>query len=150
MLILFFTLRAMELLAPYRDHLDVAQRIAAVVLEERPFFKDDDDKRRTAAVMVAIAFRESSFRRDAVGDNGHSFGLFQINDSSGGTPLLLTDVDAAVRKAFGMVRESMRVCPAHPLAWYASGPKGCEDARAQRISRDRMAIARRLTEQVRP
>ena len=42
----------------------------------------------------------------------------------------------------------MKMCPAHPLAFYAAGPAGCESARAQRISRDRIAIAQRLVRDV--
>jgi hypothetical protein len=61
---------------------------------------------------------------------------------------LLEDPAKCVTAAMRMLRISMKVCPSHPLAWYASGPAGCESARAQRISRDRIAIAQRLVRDV--
>lgn len=145
MLVLFFILGAMRLLAPGADHLIVAREIAAVVLDEAPLFKDDADHLKTAALVVAVAFRESSFRtnvRSAQDDHC----LMQIHGR--------TDVDASVetciRVGIWMLRDSMRACPEHPIAVYASGPSGCTNARAQRISRDRMALAARLVREVRP
>lgn len=143
-MLLFFVLGAMASLAPGRSHAELATAIAARVLAEPPLFRGDADRRRTAAYLVAVAFREGSLRLDVVGDHGRSFCTYQIHESSGGTRALLTDADACVGTAFAMLRTSMRVCPSAPLAWYASGPAGCENARAQRISRDRMAVAARL------
>ena len=54
------------------------------------------------------------------------------------------DPEACVRVAMTMLRESMRICPAHPVAFYAVGPGACTNARAQKISRDRMWLAARL------
>lgn len=150
MLVVLFVLAAMSSLAPGRDHTELGGAISRVVLEERPLFRDDESKLRTAALVVAVAFRESSLKLDAVGDHGRSFCAFQIHASSGGTKSLLTDGDACARKALEMLRESMRICPAHPIAFYASGPGGCDNARAQRISRDRMAIAAKLVREVKP
>jgi hypothetical protein len=145
MKILFFVLWAMSSLAPGRDHAPLATAIAARVLAEPPLFRDDESKLRTAAYLVAIAFRESSLTVDIVGDHGRSFCAFQIHASSGGTAALQTDPDACVATAFAMLRTSMRVCPSAPLAWYAEGgANACSSVRAQRISRDRMAIAARL------
>jgi hypothetical protein len=123
---------------------------AAIVraADEAPLFAGEDGARRTAALLVAVAFRESSLKLDAVGDHGRSFCAFQIHASSGGTAALLTDADACVRKALSMLRESLRVCPAHPVAFYASGPGACTNERAQRISRDRLALAHRLAKGV--
>lgn len=143
-----FVLKAALLLAPNRDHSVLGEAIAARVEVEAPLFKDDAEKERTAAYLVAIAFRESSLRLDVVGDHGRSFCAFQVHQSSGGSPRLLNDADACVGAAFAMLRTSMKVCPAHPLAWYASGPGGCENARAQRISRDRFALAAWLRRKV--
>lgn len=150
-MILAFLLAAMALLAPGRDHARLAGAIDRVVDAEPPLFRDDADKRRTAAYLVAIAFRESSLRTDAIGDKGRSFCSFQIHRTNGGSQALVDDVDACVRKAFTMLRESARVCPAFPLAHYAEGGTGaCTSARAQRISRDRMAVAARLLRDVPP
>lgn len=145
-----WVLVAMALLAPGRDHQVLASAIARVVSSERPIFRDDDDKRKTSALVIAVAYRESGFVLGAVGDGGHSFCAMQIHDSSGGSRALLEDADACIRKGLAMLRISVRACPEHPIAWYASGPRGCENARAQRISRDRTSIAQRLVREVAP
>jgi hypothetical protein len=134
-----FVLAAMLQLAPGRDHTETATVIARVVLAERPLFAYDEARRKTAALVVAVAFRESSFRNDVVSET-RDYCLVQIH----GRPDLAQDVDACVRVGITMLRESMRMCPVHPIAFYASGPGGCTNARAQRISRDRVTLARRL------
>jgi hypothetical protein len=144
MAILFFVLACMGSLAPGRDHLPLAMAITSRVLEEQPLFRDDTSRVKTAAYLVAVAFRESSLIVDIAGDHGRSYCAYQIHVSSGGTEALRRDARACVAAAFAMLRTSMRVCPSAPLAWYAEGPKGCGSSRAQRISRDRLAIASRL------
>lgn len=128
-------------LAPGRDHQVLGGAIARAVESNKPLFVNDEDRRRTAALLVAVAFRESTFNADAIGDHGKSFCAFQIHRSSGGSPALLEDVDACTRTAFSLLRTSLKVCPSHPVAWYAAGPQGCDNDRAQKISRDRMALA---------
>jgi hypothetical protein len=150
---------ASSLLAPTRQHDQLAEAIASRAEAEAPLFKGDDDRRRTSALLVAIAFRESSLRAGAVGDHvagkPTSFCAFQLNlpwgrkTAEGWTGEdLVEDPHKCVAAAIHMLRISMRVCPAFPLAWYAAGPSGCANARAQRISRDRMAIAQRLLRDV--
>ena len=150
MLIVLFVMAACVSLAPGRDHTELGGAIARAVLDEPALFRNDESKLKTASLLVAVAYRESSLKLDAVGDHGRSFCAYQIHESSGGTKALLTDADACVRKGLSMLRESMRICPAHPIAFYASGPGGCDNARAQRISRDRMAIAAKLVREVKP
>lgn len=129
----------MTLLAPGRDHSANAQAISSAVEDERPLFADDDLRTKTAALVVSMAFRESSFRNDVKSKtNDHC--LMQVH----GRPELADDAEKCVRVAIGMIRESMRMCPEAPLAFYASGPGSCSNLRAQRISRDRMSIARKL------
>jgi hypothetical protein len=147
--VLPFVLAAMTQLAPGRDHTELGAAIARAVEADRPLFENDADRRRTAALLVAVAFRESSFRANVVGDHGESFCAFQIHRSAGGTPALNDDVDACVRSGLALLRTSLRVCPSHPVAWYASGPVGCSNDRAQRISRDRMNLAMYLVGQLR-
>lgn len=132
-------------LAPNRDHSELGGAIARAVESEPAIFRDDASKTKTAAIMVAVAFRESSLTIGAIGDRGESFCAFQIHRTNGGGPALLTDADACVRKGMAMLRESARVCPKAPIAWYAAGGTGaCSNTRAIRISNDRMAIAKRL------
>lgn len=149
MSVLPFVLAAMTQLAPGRDHTELGGAIARAVDSNKPLFQNDADHRRTAALLVAVAFRESTFIANVVGDNGSSFCAFQIHRSAGGSPALLVDVDACVRSGMGLLRTSLRVCPSHPIAWYASGPLGCKNERAQRISRDRMNLAAYLVGQLR-
>jgi membrane-bound lytic murein transglycosylase MltF len=139
MTVVFFVLFAMLSLAPGRDHAENATAIASVVLSEPPLFRDDEDRMKTAALVTAVAFRESSFRNGAKSKTGDHC-LMQVQ----GRPDLRDDVEKCVRVALSMLRESFHACPAFPLAVYAAGAGACEDARAQRISRDRMALARRL------
>lgn len=154
---------ASTLLAPARPH-DVRDPLAEAIANraeaEAPLFKGDDDRHRTAALLVAIAFRESSLRSDAVGDHvagkPTSFCAFQLHLPWGAKtaegwsgPDLVEDPEKCVTAAMRLLRESMRACPSAPLAWYAAGPSGCESVRAQRISRDRMSLAQRLVRDVR-
>ena len=93
-----------------------------------------------AAIITAVAFRESSLRNDVVGDGGHSVCAMQIYD---GPEALLEDPIACVARGAAMLRASRRVDPENPLAFYARGPRWRSEE-ARRISRDRMALAKRL------
>lgn len=157
--LLAWVLAASSTLAPARDHDRLATAIASRVQAEAPLFKDDDDRRRTAALLVAIAFRESSLDAKAVGDmhggKPTSFCAFQIHLPYGAKTAegwssqdLLEDADKCVGAALHMLRTSVKVCPSHPVAWYAEGPVGCASERAQNISRDRLALARKLVTDV--
>ncbi len=143
-----FVLAMMTLLAPGRDHAELGDAIVRVVDQERPLFVDDSDKHRTSAILVAVAFRESSLRLGITGDKGRSFCAMQIHESSGGSSALLTDGVACIRKGLAMLRISLQVCPSAPIAWYAAGPTGCTNVRARRISLDRMSLAARLVREV--
>jgi hypothetical protein len=136
--LLEFTLSAMLALSPGRYHAPLAIAIAAAVEAAPAIFQGDADKTKTAALMVAVSFRESSFTADAVGDNGHAVCAFQIYD---GPKSLLTDTDACAREGLRMLRESAKVDPANPVAFYARGPRYRSDS-AQSISRDRMNLAK--------
>ena len=133
----------MVLLSPKGDHVATARAIARAVEAAPPLFRDDDDRVKTAALVVAVAWRESNFRQDAKSaTNDHC--MMQVH----ARPDLADDADACVTTGLEMLRESMRACPAHPVATYAEGPSGCSSARAQRISRDRMALASWLARKV--
>jgi hypothetical protein len=157
--LLAWVLAASASLAPGRSHDALGGAIAARAESEPALFKDDLDRRKTASFLIAISFRESSLRADAVGDmhagKPTSFCAFQINlpwgkkTPEGWTgPELAADPDKCVTVAMRMIRSSMKLCPEHPLAWYAEGPKGCSSKRAQAISRDRLAMAHRLLRDV--
>lgn len=142
-MILIFTILAwMNLLAPGRQHGEMATAIASVIIEDAPLFRDDESKLRTAAFVVAVGFRESSLRNDAIGDHGRALCMFQLWDTSRD---VLTNPELCARIAMQRMRESIRACgTGNELGLYAVGPKGCASEHAKRISRDRMGIARRL------
>jgi hypothetical protein len=157
--LLTWILAASSTLAPARDHDRLGSAIANTVEVEAPLFKDDDDRRRTAALLIAIAFRESSLNAKAVGDmhggKPTSFCAFQIHLPYGNKTAegwsaseLLDDANKCVTSALHMLRTSIKVCSQHPVAWYAEGPPGCTSPRAQSISRDRMALAHQLVTNV--
>ncbi len=119
----------MTTLAPGRDVNELAWAVAV-----------NAESEIDAAVLTAVAFRESSLRNDAVGDGGHAKCAMQIYD---GPHALLVDPIACVARGARMLRESRRVDPAHPIAFYARGPR-FKSVEAQRISNDRMYLATRL------
>jgi len=96
-----------------------------------------------AALVTAVAFRESSLSNEAVGDNGSSFCAMQIHKSSGGNSTLLESPEECIAKGLMMLRESVRIDRKNPVAFYARGPNW-QSAKAKGISRDRVAIATRL------
>lgn len=104
--------------------------------EAEPVFAGD--VRRTIALDIAVAWFESRFQQDAVGDHGAAHGLYQVH-----APLAAT-VKQQTIAANRMMRESMRACRAlpleHRLALYASG--SCDRGRKQ--STWRMRLAERL------
>lgn len=139
----FFALMAMNVMAPNRDHEPLARALATVAETEEPLFRNDESRIKTISLLLSVSFRESSFRNDAVGDHGRSYCAFQVHQSSGGSPALLDDPEACTRTAFAMLRESIRVDRENPLAHYCRGPR-YRSEEARRLSRDRMALARRI------
>ncbi len=157
--LLSWVLAASAMMVPGRSHEPLAEAIVARTLAEPPLFRGDDDRKKTASLLVAIGFRESTLRPDAVGDMKRgqptSFCAFQIHLPWGAKtpegwsgPELASDPEKCVTVALRMIRESMRICPEYPLAFYAEGPNGCTSKRAQAISRDRLAIAQHLVRSV--
>lgn len=122
-------LQWMHQLAPGRDVDALAWAVAVNAQNETE-----------AAVLTAVAYRESSLIADAVGDSGHAVCAMQIYD---GPKELLANPIACVTRGAQMLRDSRRVDPGNPIAFYARGPRW-RSAEAQRISRDRMALAKRL------
>lgn len=143
-----FILAAMTSLAPARHHDDAAAAVAQVVFEERPLIADDDEKIKTAALLISVAFRESSLRNNAIGDKGRALCMFQLWHAP---RAVLTDITLCTRIAISRIRDSIRACGLqNALGTYAVGPGGCRSAHAQRISRDRVALAKRLVKEVQP
>ncbi len=119
----------MHMLAPGRDVDALAWAVAVNATSETE-----------AAILTAVAFKESSLRANITGDGGHAKCAMQIYD---GPDALNDDAIACVATGARMLRESRRVDPAHPIAFYARGPR-YKTVEAHRISNDRMALASRL------
>lgn len=96
--------------------------------------------------LAAIAYRESTYHVDAVGDHGASYCAYQVHLPRGARtreglsgPDLLEDVRACTREALRQLRASLHVCKRLPeaerLALYARG--SCDSERGKKLSRDR-------------
>lgn len=119
---------ALQPAAPWRSSYDAtAQAIADVTRDEAPLFAGADGRARTAAVLVSVAWFESTFKPGATGDHGRSHGLFQVQGH--GT---LDDPHDATRAALVELRASLHVCRKRPLAerlaFYAGGGPAPHDA----------------------
>src|SRR5262245_60359658 len=94
-------LAATAVLAPNKDHSRFAQATANVVRSEPSLFEADDDHKKTAALIIAVAFRESGLQLDAVGDHGRSVCAMQIHH---GPRELLTDPERCIRAGLRILR----------------------------------------------
>ncbi len=138
MIVLFTILAWMNLLAPGRQHGEMATAIARTVLDERPLFANDADRLKTAALVVSLTFRESSFRNDAKSAT-NDYCAAQIH----ARPELAHDLDKCLRVAMAMLRESIAACGAgNELGVYATG--NCTSERGKRITGDRLHLAHKL------
>lgn len=107
---------AMHPAAPrMRDAAIIADAIQAAVSSDQapPVFGSREDD---AAVMAYYALRESWLTRDAVGDGGRSFGVWQQPASVGRADLL-----TQARAWLSFLHEGARICPASPAAPLSGG-----------------------------
>ena len=138
-----WVLVACTLLEPGQRPAVFAGYLGRVLEQEAPLYLDDDDRHKTAAVMVALAWFESRFRLDAVGDHGRSVCAYQIHH---GSRALLDDPAECIRAGLRHVRHSMMTCPESPLSVYARGR--CDSDEGRKLSGHRMALAKRLLAEV--
>jgi len=104
----------------------------------------------TASILTAIAFMESRFHTNAVGDNGRSFGLYQIQPPTAKTDasLLLLPVNASLI-ATGLIHQSFEQCKhlpwTHRLSWYVASA-GCRSPHPVIVkkSMERLLLAQQL------
>jgi hypothetical protein len=149
-------------LSPNRNHDQLADAVSKVIAAQGPLFQNDTNNQKTAALMLSVAFREGSLLPGIKGDkdkrgNFTSFCTAQIHLPGGAKTLegwtgdeLADDFEKCFTVQHRMLKESMRVCPKHPIAFYAEGKNSetCESNRAQRISNDRMWLAGNLVKKV--
>lgn len=143
---------------PWASTYEQTATAIAEAAQDSPVFMGEKGASRTAALLVAVAWHESRFDQQALGDCTAgkpktrtacaSWGLFQMNKHNFVVPgeFALGDPAIASREALRMVRISFRVCRGRPLdeqlAWYAAGNRGCD--RGLRESRNRMGLAKTI------
>lgn len=105
-----------------------------------PLFDGPMAVERTIALDASLAWFESRFNPNAIGDHGKSRGLYQvqyIGPDEG--------VTAQTVRANRMMLQSFKICSKRPLeerlAWYASGGNGCDREGGIRASKHRMLKA---------
>lgn len=119
------------------DAPEIAVAIETVITQDpRPpvFGSREED----AAVMAYWALRESWLRKNAVGDGGRSFGIWQEQAASG-----RADILTQARAWLYMLHEGARICPDNPAAPLSGG---CRNAAG--LARRRVTKARELLETV--
>jgi hypothetical protein len=129
--------------APWADtYPATASAIDQAVHEQAALFPEPDARAKTAALLVALAWAESTFKPTAVGRGGVR-GLYQI-----GAKGKLSDPLVASRVALDLLRESFRICAARPvnerLAVYAAGGTSCKDPGAGPLAKSRYRVMKGL------
>jgi hypothetical protein len=117
--------------------LEGAQAIADACSKVR-LSNGSDPRPMCASVYLVMAFRESGYQLNAVGDHGHSFGPFQ-------TRVAPKSWKEAVDQYTPILQRSAAMCT-EPLALLASG--SCTNKAGIEISRARMAEAKRVSTSV--
>lgn len=148
-------LYAMEPNSPWvPDYGEISEAVATASNQDPLFPSRPDGCAWTAAILLGLAHKESRFHKTVVGDNGRSFGLFQIQPPTAnmfGKPIsinMLTSPRDATFIAIDLIRESFRNCKDRPfeerLSWYASSI-GCPKHETIIFkSFDRLVLARTL------
>jgi hypothetical protein len=108
---------------------EIASAIETVVMADRlpPVFGSQEED---AAVMAYYAFRESWLRKNAVGDGGKSFGVWQEQCAAG-----KADVLTQARAWVGLLRAGARACPQSPAAPLSGGCKAGRQVADRRVAR---------------
>lgn len=135
-----------------RSYVEISEAIAKAATEDPLFPYVEEGSEMTAAILVSVAWHESRFVRDAVGDHGRSFGLYQIQPGSNRVKSnLLTIARDASFIAIGLIRDSIRHCLhkgrewREALAWYAASSEyGSKHPVIISQSRKRMQTAAEL------
>lgn len=126
---------------------EIADSVASAANAD-PLFEREDGAERSATQLVAIAWKESGFASNAVGDQGRSFGLYAIMASVwkvDANTLLSPRSSSPI--ALALVKRSHRQCAHRPwgerLTWYAAsatcGEKSPNIAIGQSLERMHLA-----------
>ncbi|MGH7440866.1 MAG: hypothetical protein ACRENE_34750 [Polyangiaceae bacterium] len=88
-------------------------------------------------MMAYYAFRESWLRKNAVGDGGKSFGVWQERAATG-----KADVLTQARAWVGLLRAGARDCPQSPAAPLSGGCNAGRHLADRRVARARALLDR--------
>lgn len=137
-----------------RNHSEISSAIADAANQDPLFPHREDGCLRTACILLAIAFSSSRLSTNLIGNNGSTFGLYQIHppktDVNGKviTVNLLNSARDASLIAIDLIRTSMLRCKDKPWAERLSvfALNGDESANEITIfqSMERMALADRF------
>lgn len=139
-------------LEPSSPHVPKYGEIARAIEEASnhdPLFEHEAGSEATAAILVSLAWFESRFHANVVGDGGKSFGLFQIQPPTAKLDGALLLVPATAAKvAVDLIRTSFMTCAHRPwierLSWYVAS-NGCPThPKIAKKSADRLLLARSL------
>jgi hypothetical protein len=117
-----------------KDAPEIAQAIVTVVSED-PLPPVFGSREEDAAVMAYYALRESWLRKNAVGDNGRSFGVWQQPERVG-----KGDVISQARAWVAVLREGARLCPDSPAAPLSGGCREARKLADRRVRRARVLL----------
>jgi hypothetical protein len=125
----------LQSVAPWRANYESVALGIIQGAKDEPIF--DGSVEKTIVLDISIAWFESKFDINAIGDHGKSHGLYQ-------TPIELpASSDEQTRFANRMIRQSFKACKhrviEERLGWYAAGGNDCE--RGLKESRNRMLKA---------
>lgn len=122
-------------LAPNSPYIEKYGEISAAIAKaanEDPLFPHHGGgAEMTASILVALAYKESSFHQSVIGDKGKSFGLFQIQLPTAGPRIkanILLQPMSASKVAVDLIRRSFQQCEHRNwyerLSWYVAS-NGC-------------------------
>jgi len=111
--------------APWAETYNQTAQAISDASESEPLFKGENGKEKTAVLLISLAWFESRFDPNAIGDKGKSYGLYQQQGMGE-----LSDPKVATMVAIQQIKISFRVCINKPLderlGWYTNGGPDCE------------------------
>jgi Transglycosylase SLT domain len=121
-------------IAPGAEKVNQARQVIATVATVA-------ETKHDAALLLYMAWKESRFNKNAVGDAGLALGAWQLHSAPRS---VLWDLPKAASITLARLRYSETACPAFPLAVYASG--NCKQGHT--VSNARMAEVTRIEHSV--
>jgi len=139
--IVYQTMVKLEPSTPWQNTYNETANAIAEASNADPLYTDEMGSYRTAALLIAIARHESTFKASAIHPKSGAMGLFQIQPPTARLAPgrehfkgnLLLQPRSAAPIAIDLIRTSDRICAKFPvddrLIWYAQGGPDCEPVR---------------------